>query len=211
VYRIPIFNKYPVFKLRYIAGIKGLANGEYNYQNLNLNIFKRVYLSQFGFTDITLEGGYIFGKVPFPLLTIHRANQTFAYQLNSYNLMNFMEFVSDHYAAANIDYYFNGFIFNKIPLLKRLKLREVLSAKVLYGGVRDENNPNYNTELLKFPADKANIPTTFTLNKQPYIELSAGISNIFKLIRVDFVKRLTYLDNPGVSSWGIRARTKFDF
>ncbi len=212
VYRVPVPNKYPIIRFRYIAGIKGLVNGQYNYQDLNLNVFKRVYLSQFGYADLSVEGGYIFGKVPFPLLTIHRANQTYAYQLNSYNLMNFMEFVSDHYAAGNIDYYFNGFLFNKVPLLKRLKLREVLSAKILYGGVRNENNPDYNPGVFKFPADKtSSLQTTYTLNGKPYIELSAGVSNIFKLVRVDFVKRLTYLENPGVSGWGIRARTKFDF
>ncbi|MEP7256910.1 MAG: DUF5686 family protein [Flavitalea sp.] len=210
-YRIPIMNKFPIFRLRYIAGIKGLFNGEYNYQNLNLNVFKRVYLSQFGFTDITLEGGYIFGKIPYPLMTIHRANQTYAYQVYSYNLMNFMEFISDRHMSVNMDYYFNGFIFNKIPLLKKLKLREVASAKVLYGGVRDENNPNASSSAFKFPVNDDGVTTTFTLNRKPYIEVSAGIANIFKLVRVDFVKRLSYLDNPGITTWGIRARTKFDF
>ncbi len=212
VYRTPILNKYPIFNLRYIAGIKGLARGQYNYHNLNLTVNKRFYLSQLGYTDVLLEGGYIFGKVPYPLMAIHRANQTYSYQLNSYNMMNFMEFVSDHYAAINVDHYFNGFFFNKIPLLKQLKLREVVTAKVLYGGVRNENNPNLNHELLRFPIDQSSgQPTTYTLNRQPYIEVSAGIANIFKLVRVDLVKRLTYLENPGVSQWGIRTRFKFDF
>ncbi len=212
VYRVPIINKYPVFKLRYIAGIKGLVNGQYNYQNLNLTIGKRFYFSQFGYTDVAAEGGYIFGKVPFPLLTIHRANQTYSYQLNSYNMMNFMEFVSDHYAGLNVDHYFNGFLFNKVPLLKRLKLREVITGKVLYGGVRNENNPALNASAFQFPVDaKTGVPTTYTLGSKPYIEVSAGIANIFKLIRVDVVKRLTYLDHPETSQWGIRTRVKFDF
>ena len=212
VYRTPIINKYPVFNLRYIAGIKGLMNGEYNYQNINLSINKRTYLSVFGFTDILLEGGYIFGKVPYPLLTIHRANQTYSYQDNSYNLMNFLEFVSDRYVALNVDHYFQGFIFNKIPLLKKLKLREVVTGKILYGGVRDENNPDINSSAIKFPVDKeTGRPTTYSLNKTPYAEVSVGIMNIFKLIRVDLVKRLTYLDHPDVPSWGIRTRVKMDF
>ena len=212
VYRIPIINKYPIFKLRYIAGIKGLVNGEYNYHNLNLTVGKRFYLSQLGYTDVALEGGYIFGKVPFPLLTIHRANQTYSYQLNSYNMMNFMEFVSDHYAGVNVDHYFNGFLFNKVPLLKRLKLREVITGKVLYGGVRNENNPALNASTFPFPVDaKTGLPNTYTLGSEPYVEVSAGIANIFKLVRVDVVKRLTYLNNPEVSQWGIRTRVKFDF
>jgi len=212
VYRIPIFNKYPVFKLRYIAAVKGLLNGEYSYHAINLNIFKRVYLSQFGYADIVAEGGYTFGQIPYPLLNIHRANQTYAYQLNSYNLMNFMEFVSDHYASVSTDYYLNGFIFNKIPLLKKLKLREVAAVKILYGGVRKENNPYKTDAVFKFPEDSnSGSPTTFSLNEKPYIEVSVGIANIFKLIRVDVIKRLTYLQNPDVSEWGIRARFKFDF
>lgn len=211
-FRIPIVNKYPIIKLRYIAGIKGLFGGEYNYQNLNLNIEKRSFLSQLGYADIVLEAGYTFGKLPYPLMTIHRANQTYSYQLNSYNLMNFLEFVSDHYVALSVDHKFNGFFFNKIPLLKKLKWREVVSAKVLYGGVRDENNPSVNHTTLKFPIDEENkLSTTYILGKTPYVEVSAGISNIFKLVRVDFVKRLTYLDNPNVTQWGIRSRVRLDF
>lgn len=212
VYRIPIFNQYPIFKLRYIAGIKGLFNSEYNYHNLNLSIFKRLYFSQLGYADISAEGGYIFGKLPYPLLTIHRANQTYAYQLNSFNLMNALEFISDHYASVNMDYYFNGFILNKVPLVKKLKLREVASAKILYGGVRDENNPATQQSVLKFPKnDITGTPTTFALNSKPYVEVSVGLANIFKVVRVDLVKRLTYLDNPDISKWGVRARVRFDF
>ncbi|MCL4638888.1 MULTISPECIES: DUF5686 and carboxypeptidase-like regulatory domain-containing protein [Olivibacter] len=212
VYRIPIFNKYPIFTLRYNMGLKNVFNSTNDYHNFSANIFKRVYLSQFGYSDVTLEGGYIFGEnIPFPLLAIHRANQTYAYQLNSYNLMNFLEFVSDHYAAVNVQYYLNGFIFNKIPLLKRLKWREVVSFKGLWGGLRNENNPNYNNSVYKFSMDENGLPITYTLGSKPYIEGSVGIANIFKLVRVDLIRRFTYLENPNVSEWGIRARVKFDF
>jgi hypothetical protein len=169
-------------------------------------------MSQLGYTDVTLEGGYIFGEVPFPLLTIHRANQTYGYQLNAYNLMNFLEFVSDKYAAANFDVHFNGFFFNKIPLLKKLKLREVASVKLLYGSLRSNNNPDNNPDLFVFPTDPVTgKPTTFTLSSGPYIEASVGLANIFKIMRLDLVKRLTYLENPVVDTWGIRVRFKFDF
>jgi len=211
-YRIPITNKYPVFKLRYIAGVKGLMKGEYNYQNVSVRVDKRFYLSQLGYTDLTFEGGHIFGKLPFPLLTIHRANQTYAYQINSYNLMNFMEFVSDKYAAANFDFYFNGFFFNKLPLIKKLKLREVASFKILYGGVREENDPEKTKDVFKFPTDVAfGQQSTYALTNTPYIEMSVGIANIFKLLRVDLVKRMTYLDHPDIATWGIRTKVRFDF
>ena len=210
LYRIPIVNKYPVFTFRYIAGIKGLFGGQYNYQNISLNIFKRVYLSQLGYSDITVEGGMLFGKVPFPLMEIHHANQTYAYQLNSYNLMNFLEFVTDHYVSVDYDHYFNGFFFNKIPLLKKLKWREVIEGKLLYGGVRSENNPVMTPDQLKYPTTNGQT-STYALGKTPYLEAGVGIANIFKLVRVDFIKRFTYLDNPDIAKYGIRFRTKFDF
>jgi hypothetical protein len=189
-----------------------LAKGEYNYHSVNLSVNKRFYESQLGYTDVMLEGGYIFGRVPFPILTTHRTNPTYALYLQSYNLMNVMEFVSDRYAAANVSHYFNGFLFNKVPLLKKLKLREVVTGKVLYGGVRDENNPEKNHSTFAFPQDKTTgLPVTYTLNSQPYAEISFGIANIFKVVRVDYIKRLTYLNNPNVAKWGIRARVKFEF
>lgn len=210
VYRIPIINKYPIFTLRFIAGVKGIWNSQYNYQNISARFEKRAYMSQLGYSDIIAEGGYIFGKLPYPLMTIHRANQTYAYQLNSYNLMNFQEFVSDHFAAISIDHHFNGLFFNRVPLLKKLKLREVVSVKILYGGVRNENKPNVDPSLIKYPTFEG-VPTTFSLEKKPYIEGSVGVANIFKLIRVDLVRRFNYLENPFVARIGVRARFKFDF
>ena len=210
-FRVPIPNRYPIFLLRGTAGVKGLFGSQYNYQNVTLNIYKMFYVSPIGYSEVVFEGGYTFGKVPFPLLSIHHANQTYAYQLESYNLMNFLEFVSDHYVSLNIDHHFNGFIFNKIPLLKRLKLREVAAGKILYGGLRDENRPENDPSLFKFPVDKNGILSTYTLGKKPYIEGSVGIANIFRLVRVDLVKRFTYLDHPDISSWGIRTRVRLDF
>ncbi|HXB09030.1 MAG TPA: DUF5686 family protein [Puia sp.] len=210
LYRVPIINKYPIIDFRWATGVKGLFRGQYTYQNLDLNFYKRFYESFLGYTDITFDFGYVIGKVPFPLLDVHHANQTYAYQLQSYNLMNFLEFVSDHYATAYIDHYFNGFFFNKIPLLKKLKWREVIEAKILFGGVRDENNPNIHPELVKYPLTNGKTET-FSLTNTPYVEAGFAIANIFKLVRVDFIKRFTYLNHPDIPLWGIRVRSKFDF
>jgi hypothetical protein len=210
LYRVPIYNKYPILDFHYIAGIKGLAGGEYNYHNFDFNIFKRFYVGQLGYTDVTADFGYLIGKVPFALADIAHANQTYAYQLQSYNLMNFLEFVSDHYATAYVDHYFNGFFFNKIPLLKKLKWREVIEAKVLWGGLRSENDPNKNHDQVQFPLTN-NQTETFALTSTPYIEGGFAIANIFKLIRVDFIKRFTYLNHPEIPNYGIRFRAHFDF
>jgi hypothetical protein len=211
VYRIPIPGPKPVFSVRVIMGVKGLMSGEYNYQQVALNIAKRVYFSQFGYSDVGIEGSYLFGQVPFPLLSIHRANQTYAFQLNSYNLMNFLEFVSDRYVSINIDHSFNGFFFNKIPLLRRLKWREAFSVKALYGSIRNENDPALHPSLFAFPTDEQEFPATFSLQRGPYVEGSLGVANIFKLFRIDLVKRFTYLNNPNVAEWGIRGRFRLDF
>ncbi|WP_374948332.1 DUF5686 family protein [Mucilaginibacter sp.] len=211
IYRTPIPDRYPVFTLNYQQGVKGLLGGDYNYQNVTANITKRFYLSQLGFTDVSTEGSYLFGKVPFPLLDIHHANQTYAFQLYSYNLMNFQEFVSDHYASIAIDHNFNGFLFNRVPLLKKLKLREIIDFKSLWGGVRSENNPANDNSLLRFPGSNGTSGGTHALSAKPYMEGSVGVGNIFKLLRVDLVKRFTYLENPGAPEWGVRAMVKFDF
>ncbi|MCF0075304.1 DUF5686 and carboxypeptidase regulatory-like domain-containing protein [Dyadobacter sp. CY261] len=212
IYRTPLVNKYPVFTFRYNAGIRNVLDSENAYHSFTGNIIKRFYLSQFGYADFTTEGGFILGNnIPFPLLTIHRANQTYAYQLNSYNMMNFLEFVSDHYASLDVQYYMNGFLFNKIPLLKKLKLREVFSFKALYGGLRDENNPAYTPGLYDFPIDSHGGASTFALGSTPYMEASVGVANIFKLLRVDLVRRFNYLDNPGAPQWGVRVKFRLDF
>ncbi|GAB3923310.1 DUF5686 and carboxypeptidase-like regulatory domain-containing protein [Mucilaginibacter myungsuensis] len=211
IYRIPIPDKYPVYTLRYNQGLKGFLGGDYNYSNLTGNISKRFYLSQLGFADVSTEGGYLFGKVPFALMDIHRANQTYALQLRSYNLMNFLEFVSDHYAAVNIDQNFNGFFFNKVPLLRDLKLREVVSFKSLWGGVRAENNPLNDRSLLRFPVKGDGTPVTYTLNNGPYMEGSVGVGNIFKLLRVDLVRRFSYLDHANAPQYGVRALVVLQF
>jgi len=211
IYRIPIAGKYPIFSLDYTMGIKNLFGGQYNYHNLHARIDKRIYLSQLGFADTFIEGGRMFSQVPYPLLNIFRANQSFNYDLYSYNLMNFLEFVSDKYVSINIDQHFQGFFFNKVPLFKKLKWREVVSFKAIKGGLSDQNNPVLNKTVFQFPVTATGAPITYALGNQPYMEGSVGIENIFTFLRIDMVKRFNYLDHPQVSPYGIRARVKFDF
>jgi Family of unknown function (DUF5686)/CarboxypepD_reg-like domain len=209
MYRFPVPGKYPVIQFKIAGGSKSFYN-DYDYLRLQLSISRRFYLSILGYTDISVEGGKIFGQVPYPLLFIPRANQTYSYQKNSYNLMNFLEFVDDQYASLNIDHNFNGLFLNKIPLIKKLKLREIVSLKVLWGGLSNINNPDYQSTLLKFPTDANGMPLTYSLEKQPYIEASVGISNIFKIFRVDLIKRFSYINLPNVSTLGLRIQFRFD-
>lgn len=199
--RIP--NKYPVFTFRYTRGLDGLLRGGYDYNYFTLNVQKRIFMSILGVSKVTLDGGYLTGQVPWPLLVIHTGNQGLGYSTSRFNIMNYMEFMSDHYASLSVEHLFNGLFFNRIPLVKKLKWREIGGLKILYGGVRKENNPTYNQNILKLPY-AADGPTYF-LSGKPYVELSAGVSNIFKILRVDFLKRMTYLDHPGIDKWSIKA------
>ena len=125
--------------------------------------------------------------------------------------MNFLEFVSDQYTSLNIDHCFNGFFLNKIPIVRDLQLREYATFKILEGSVSNTNDPSKNTDLFKFPVYADGKTATYGLGKTPYIEGSIGIGNIFKIFRVDLVKRFTYLNNPNISTLGLRMRFRFDF
>jgi hypothetical protein len=209
--RHTIYSKYPIFDLQVNHGFKGLMNGSYAYTNIGANIYKRFYFSQLGYSDITLMGGYLSGKVPFPLLNISAANQSIRYDPDLYNKMDYLEFVSDHYVGLNLTQSFNGFFLNKIPLIEHLKLREYLSLKILYGGLRNENNPFFSKNLYKFPSGTNGANGTYALGNVPYIEAGAGIGNIFKILRIDVIKRYNYLDHPGVAPYGIKFSLSPDF
>ena len=206
VNRYPIFNKHPIFQLSYLGAFDNLLGSTHSYHKLRFGIFKRFYLSFLGFTNMEFEAGKIFGnEVPYVLLHIPRANQSYTLQRRSFNMMNFLEFASDRYVKLNLRHYFNGFFFNRIPLLKKLKLREVVTFKSIFGGLRDENDPTKNPNLIQYTTTADGQPETFSLSGTPYIEASVGVLNIFKVLRIDLIKRLTYLDNPNVPSlWGSR-------
>ena len=217
-FRTPIYNRSPIFTVEYNYGVKGLLGGEYNYHKVNVDIFKRFYIPFVGMTNVILEGGKVWSKgMPYYLLFIPRANQTFSYKHRSYNLMNYLEFASDYYWGWNVEHYFNGFIFNKIPLLKKLKLREVITFKGIWGNLSDQNNPTINKNLIQFIKNANGQVETTTLKSKPYMEASIGVLNIFKVGRIDLVKRLNYLDAPnvpvlfGAKGLGIRCMLSFEF
>jgi hypothetical protein len=211
VYRHTVYSKYPIMNLQINHGFKGLFNGSYNFTSVKASIFKRFYLSQLGYTDITVLGNYLVGKVPFPLLNIAPANQSLAYDEDAYNQQTYLEFVSDHYAGINLTHSFSGFLLNKFPLIRHLKWREYLSAKILFGGLRNENNPLYSPNLFRFPAGGNGANGTYALGTKPYIEAGVGVGNIFKFLRIDGIKRFNYLDHPGAAEYGIKFSFNPDF
>lgn len=213
-----IKNRYPIISINHTQGFSGFLNGEYDFSKSSIELSKRSYIPLLGYSDIEIEVGKFWGKAPFPILHIPIANQSLGYQFKSFNLMNYMEFINDEYFTVQWNHFFKGAIFNKLPLIKKLKVREVVGLKVLMGRLSDKNNPNLHPELLQFPENKYGIKTTHLLNSTPYIEVSAGVTNVFKFIRIDLIKRLNYLEEKyeidstfGVRGMGIKFSAKFDF
>lgn len=211
MYRRTIYSKYPILNLQVNHAFKGILSSEFSYTNISANIYKRFYFSQLGYADITILGSLITGKVPFPLLNISPANQAIAYDPQAYNKMNYLEFVSDHYVGMNFTQSFDGFLLNKVPLIKHLKWREFLSFKVLYGGLRTENDPLQSKGLYQFPLGSNGNTGTYGLGSTPYVEAGAGVGNIFKVLRVDLIRRFNYLQHGGVSPYGIKLSFSPDF
>ena len=209
--RTPIANRYPVFAVRYRIGLNGPFGGEYPFHNLQLGVSKRVFLSQLGQADINLTSGYIFGTLPFPLLDIPYASKTYALAQDAYALMNNLEFISDQYLKLHVEHRMHGFILNKIPLLNSLKIREVVGFKLLYGHLRPENRPENNPNTYLFPVSKDDQTSTFMLGRKPYMEASVGVENILNVLRVEYVRRLSYLNHPNIDKGGFRFSVKVDF
>lgn len=202
--RSPIVNHHPIFTLRYNKGFKNVLGGQYDYQAVRGDISKKVLLSQLGYATITTGGGYIFGQVPFPLLEIPMSNRSYLLVEDSYSLMNDLEFVSDRYIKFNIEHQMEGFILNKIPLVKKLKLREYWSFRMFYGDVRAENDPFQKSPVFRFPETREGETVTFAMKDRPYMETSFGLENIFNVLRVEYVRRLSYLEHPDVKKNGFR-------
>jgi hypothetical protein len=205
--RRPISLDAPIFILSHTMGFKDILSGEYNFNLTEVSVRKRFWLSSWGKVDISLKGGVQWDKVPFPLLILPAANLSYITQPETFALINNMEFLNDRYASANISYDMNGKLFNRIPLIKRLKWRETFHFRALSGKLTNMNNPHYNpqdSELFLFPT-RNGYTSSFVMDpKIPYIEASVGVYNIFKLLHVEYVRRLTYLDNPRINKHGIR-------
>jgi hypothetical protein len=198
--RTSLGTTWPTLQLTITQSLKNIYEGQYNYRKLVFNISHRLrWGSLLGYTDYVAEAGQIFGKVPYPLLELHGGNQTFVYDYMAYNMMSYYEFASDRYASLWLFHHFEGLLFNKIPFLRKLKWREVVTYKLLFGDVNKNNR-----QMLLFPS------TLHSLNSGPYQELSAGVENIFKFFRIDAFWRLSYTQNIRIP-FGIKAGFQLSF
>jgi len=191
--------KWPVITLRYTKGFKGIFESDFDYDKVRLSLYKRIKMGPLGVGYVDLAGEYIFGTLPYPLLGLHLGNQTVIYSPVTYNLMNFGEFGSDRYATLQYQQHFEGFLLNKIPLIRKLKWRLVGTANVIYGGLSEANRDINAPET---PEGEETLPIGY-FDKRPYVEVGYGVENIFQFLRIDFVHRLSYLDNPDVRKFAV--------
>ena len=193
----------PEFNVKHTMGIKHFLGGDFNSNLTEVSIYKRFWLGSWGHIDTRVQGGAQWNKVPFQFLITPPVNTSYFEHQGTFNLMKGLEFLNDRYAQFNLAWDLEGKIFNRLPLIKKLKWREYVAFKGMWGHLTDKNNPylpqNANdTELYKFPVD------TRVMTRDPYMEFVVGVHNIFKFLEVDYVRRLTYTHAPGISKNGIR-------
>ncbi|MBS1486688.1 MAG: carboxypeptidase-like regulatory domain-containing protein [Bacteroidetes bacterium] len=196
----------PAFTLRYTHGFEGVFGSDFDYDKLMLNIDQRVNMGVLGNGVLSVRSEYIFDDLPYPLLTVHLGNRAHTYTPYTFNLMNYGEFASDRSVSMHYRQYFEGLLFNRIPLMNRLKWRLVGTANLIYGSMRPSNQlliSNYT------PSGEPALKTGYFTNGIPYVELGYGVENILKLLRIDFVHRLTYLDNKYARKFGILFTVQF--
>jgi hypothetical protein len=194
--RLPVTLDAPVFTLAHTVGFQGLLGGDHAFHLTEARIYKRFWLSSWGKIDCRLKAAAQWNQVPMMLLIMPEANLSYIMSDYMFALVNNMEFLTDRYASAMACWDLNGKLFNRVPLLKRLKWREWLAVRCMWGDLTSKN---------------ASAVATTLDPQRPYWEMSVGVHNIFKLVHIEYVRRLNYLDRPGVHRDGIRFMMRMTF
>ncbi len=190
--RISLGSIWPIIDVRADFGMKGVFGGEYEYQKLTASVTDKIPLGPFGTMRYALQGGKTWNRIPYPLQFVHAGNESFFQNNRAFNTMNFFEFVSDEYISLRAEHHFEGLFFNKIPLFKKLKWRELIGVNAIYGNFADAN-----LEEMLLP------DFTYSFDNRPFAEAYVGVENIFKFIRVDAIWRMTYRELPRTQNFSI--------
>jgi len=209
-YNFDPVNLYPTFILKYTKGLKGVLNSTFNYDKIEFLYNQPILISTLGIFQTTFSFAKTFGNIPLSLLNIVPANQSYGYVPNTFGLMNYYEFVTDCYGMMHLEHHLGGRLFNKIPLIKKLKLREIFFLRGAWGKLSTDNlNMIANHTLRK------NIHQYGFEHNKPYYEYGFGIENIgfgnLRLFRIDFNWRGNYLDHPKAKKFGIKLGMKMNF
>lgn len=205
--RAPLNMDAPIFQITHEYGPRKLFGADFTLNKTEFSFQKRFWFSAFGYLDTNVKLAKIWSSVYYPALAWQNANLSYTIQPESYALLNPMEFAMDQFASVDLSYFGNGILFNRIPLVKKLKLREVVTFKGFIGHLSKRNNPEHNASLFRFPADT----DIGLLTSTPYMEASVGIDNIASILRLDYVWRLTYRNRPYIDKSGLRVSLHFSF
>lgn len=205
--KIHMYSTYPVLNLELAAGFKDVFDSSYEYYRTVLNIYYKFNIPPIGRSYLDVTGGKIFGKVPYPLLKMHEGNATYFNDKSAFSCMNFYEFTSDIWASVMYEHHFRGFFLGRIPLMKRLKWREVFTCKMLWGSLSDKNNGSKPGHMARM-----DFPEGMSSVSKPYIETGVGIENIFHFMRIDAVWRITHRENrSSKDNFAMNFSMHFDF
>ncbi len=205
-------NNAPIFTLSHSMGFSGVLGGQYRYNMTDVSVFRRFWLKSWGSIDLEAKAGAQWNQVPFLFLCMPAANLSYITNRSSFGLINNMEFVNDRYASLMLTWDINGKLFNRIPLLKRLKWREYVCVRSLWGTLTDKNNPllsdrNSASGVLMELPDGSYVMDS----NKPYVEIVAGVHNVFRFFHVEYVRRLNYLSLPTATKQGIRIKFSMKF
>ena len=216
-YRIPINMDAPIITLNQTYMPKGFMGSLHEVNKTELGLQKRFWFSAFGYADVIIKGEKVWSQVAYPDLLMPNVNLSYTIQPESYALMKPMEFINDQALSWDVTYWGNGILMNRLPLIKRLCLREVISLRGIWGSLSDKNNPNAvetqnlvspsTSALFMFPSDAPCQP----MGNKPYMEAGVGLDNILTILRVDYVWRITYREHAGSDRHGIRIQLHFNF
>lgn len=214
--RIRVDDRHPVFELSHQIAKKGVLGSDFDYQRTDFKFSKRFWLNVLGYADVDIEAGKVWTQSPYTLLSMPNANTGYTIQKGAFSQLNSMEFVYDQYASWNFVWKLNGLLFNSLPGIRHLKLREIVSFRGVYGSLSEKNDPDkmmadgvtpMNPDLYKFPTNG----DVYRLGDTPYMEAAIGIDNIFKILRVEYIRRLNYLDHKNISKNGIQIAIGVNF
>lgn len=192
-YRYFVKNQYPVFLVRYNLGLLDMDDGYIRpYHKLMLTAQQRLSWV-LGHTNYELKAAKIFGPAPYPISYVTAGNFGIILDRTNFNMLREFEFVTDQFVSLWIEHHFDGFFLNKIPIINKLRLREVIYFRGLWGSYSGKN------ASLLFPPSDVRSPS-----KIPYMEASFGIENIFNMFRVDAMWRLTYRNTPGTPNFMVK-------
>ena len=199
VERNEVTDTYSTLFLNYSKGIKGVFNSDFQYDKFQFYYRQPILIGGFGRMFTTFEVGKTFGEVPLGLLNVVPGNQSYFTIENTYALLDYYEFVTDTYASLHVEHNFNGRFFSRLPLLRKLNLREIVGIKGVWGEISEAN------KFLNASNINYNAPT------KGYYEYSLGVGNIFKVFRIDFSWRGNYKDVPGANNFVVKGAFGFHF